>query len=373
MKQVQTKQTNLSREHNKRILILKQELQVFAETTGKENGEANKPVTFQEMNVYAINKVKNDIQSDIYRNHELYTPISGMVLANEIRKEGAMQEQKIQSEISDITLQKNQVEAKKEQTATNKRLSFIRSLIHLALVALGIIEGIYAFKAFRSKGSDMLTSFSTGIGLAIAVSLGTHYLARWCRQAENKRTKLVRLLISLFVPMMLFYVIAHIRAEGYATENQYRELLPTADRETAQGTTAWDLFFISYVFYMFGFFLSYVFAKSKEEMRREKEYNLLCDKCNELQKKEDNLRVRVKAIQNDTREKSGAALENFEQAVAAEREIISVANVVFQSYVEKNLRYRTDGIIPSFFCNPPDFQFRTFFNSLTPQPQPHEK
>ena len=315
MTQLKTKNTVIAQEHKQCIVSLKKSLCIFAETIGKENGEANKPNIIDEMMVYAGNKIMHETQAMVYKSSEFFNPISGMVLAKEIRKEGAEKEQKLQAELSDITLQYNQAEAQKEEVEPNKRLTFKRQLVYSALVLFAIFEGTYGFKAFRSKSYDMLTSLSTGIGLALVVSICTHYVARWCRHAEKKLVRIWRILICLLLPMIVFYMIAHIRADGYATDRAYQDLLHS-NKPNDSGNGALVLFLISYVFYLSGFFLSYIFAKSKEELQNERVYEKLCDTCSKLAIKANNLKVEINSVRTETRNKSREALENFEQAVA---------------------------------------------------------
>lgn len=371
MKQLQTNKKILAQEHKQRIASFKKSLCVFAETIGKENGETNKPDTEDEMMVYAGNKIKHETQAVIYENHNFFSPISGMVLATEIRKEGSEKEQKLQAELSDVTLQQNQVEARKQETVPDKPLTFKRRLVYFALTLLGTVEGLYAFKAFRSKSYDMLTSICTGIGLGLVVSICTHYAARWCRHAERKLVRTCRILVSLILPLILFFAIAHIRADGYATDRAYQNLL-YSDISAQGGNGTLELFLISYVFYLAAFFLSYVFAKSKQELQTEKEHKKACGTCKDLSTKANNLKVQIDRVHTETRKKSREALENFEQAVASEREIVSVADIALQCYIEKNLRYRSDGVIPPFFSHPQKFQFTTFFTILSPKTYEYE-
>jgi hypothetical protein len=362
MKAIKKNQLALIKQQPISINAMKQELIVFAETIGKENGLENKPSSVEEFNLFFGNKAKNTLQTAMHKNHEYYTPIAGMVLANEIRKGGAEKKQKLNAELSDTTLEKNQVEARRKPLFPDRRLSVIRKCIHVALVLLGVVEGIYAFKAFRSKGMDMLTSLSTGIGMAVAVCLGTHIMAKWCKNAPKKAVRFFRLVVSLTIPAILFYCIAMIRIDGYAAENQFKNLLPGQNKPSLSAD-ALDLFLISYIFYLVGFFLSYFFAKTKEESEQGKEFNKLTDECNRLKVKVDGLREQITTIEETTHEKSKEALENLEKAIATERQIESIAPEVLQHYIDKNLRHRTDGI-PVFYNHLPRLQFQKFFDNI---------
>lgn len=361
MKTVQTNQLAPNKEQQKQISSMKQELIVIAETIGKENGMENKPASVEEFNLFFGNKAKNTLQTFLYKNHEHYTPIAGMYLANEIRKAGAEKKQKLNAELSDTTLEKNQVEARRKPLFPDKRLLKIRLFIYLLLILLAIVEAVYTFKAFRSKGMDMLTSLSSGVGMAITV-LCTHFLAKWCKNAPNKLVRFFRLMISLAIPGILFYGIAMIRIDGYAIENQFKNLLP-GHNQPSLSADALDLFLISYIFYLVGFFLSYFFAKTKEESEQEKEFNKLTDECHRLHVKVDGLKGQITTIEKTTYEKSKEALENLEKAIATEREIESIAPEVLQHYIDKNLRHRTDGI-PAFYNNLPQLQFQKFFDNI---------
>lgn len=369
MNQVQKNQKALSNEQQKQMAAAKQELMVFAETIGKENGLINKPESIDEFNLFVGNKVKNTLQTAMYKNHEYFTPIAGMVLANEIRKQGADKKQKLNAELSDTTLEKNQAEAKRKPLFPDRRLLKIRLLIFLLLIILAIVEAIYTFKAFRSKGMDMLTSLFTGVGMSIAV-LCTHFLAKWCKNATTKLVRFFRLVISLIIPGTLFYCIAMIRIDGYEFENQFKNLLP-GQNQFSPSADAMDLFLISYIFYLVGFFLSYFFAKTKEESEQEKEFNKLTDEYNRLQVKADELREQITTIETTTYQKSKEALENLEKAIATEREIESIAPEVLQHYIDKNLRHRTNGI-PAFYNHLPQLQFQKFFDNINTKNNNHE-
>jgi hypothetical protein len=357
----QRNQITQSKEQKKYVDAIKDSLLVFAETVGRENGLEDKPDSVDELHVFVGNKIKNTLQTALYKNSELYTPISGMVQATEIRKIGKEKKQKLDAELGDICLEKNLVDVQRKPLFPDKKLAMIRKFIYALLVLLGVIEAVYAFNAFRSKGMDFLTSLSTGIGMAIAC-LTTHFLAKWCKNAPQTLIRNFRIAVSFIVPFLLFYSIALVRVDGYSAESQFKNLLP-GNNPPPMSMSALDFFLISYVFYIIGFFLSYCFAKTTVEIEQEKEFNKLTEECNRLQSKENALKNQIREIEETTQQQSSDALENFEKAVATEQEIESIAPEVLQKYIEKNIRHRRNGI-PPFFSSIPPFKFEKFFDTL---------
>jgi hypothetical protein len=346
-----------------RLQKLATELHAYCATEGQHQGKMNRPENLIQFKATVLNSVETKIQEEINHNQSIYLPISGMVAATTIQKEAKEKIMPIQSLIKDIQHdQKMQEEIKKHCTPdlSKKR---IRILTYWAAAIIAAFEGVWVWENVRIAGLGVLPSIATAIGVAIAIGFGTHYLARFIKHGNTKQHQIWRSVLVLIPAFIGFWLLGNMRSTAYETTNQmnlslsHQGILQTA-------ISGFTLSIFSFLLFLVGLVFSFFQARTKEEEGTDAQYDTACIQEKECQQKISTQQKIIDHIQNDANCKSTEALQNYEYALATESKLICLGKKAVEEFVTTNLRYRTDNQTPDFFANPPQLQYKTFFDHL---------
>jgi hypothetical protein len=361
--QLQTITQTVHQADHHRYQKLENELMAFAHMEGKQQGLVNKPATLADFKATVLNSIQTRIQEEIYHNAKENTPISGMVMANTIQREAKGKIIPLQSMSKDLEHEKQVCEGTKKQCTPNIPLWRLRKIVYCAAGLIAITEGFLAYEALRIAGLARIPSIATATGIAIAIACGTHYMARYIKHAQTRKQLLLRYALVLIPAFIGFWALGTMRADGYTTTSQMslavgEQAIPHA------GISGLTLAIISFLLFLVGLLFSVRFAKSKEEENVDTVYDTACQQENECDKKMAKNKQAIQQIQDDANKKSEEALMRYEYVTANENKLKSCGTKAVNEFITTCLRYKTDSITPEFFANPPQLQYKTFFDTL---------
>jgi hypothetical protein len=188
-------------------------------------------------------------------------------------------------------------------------------------------------------------------------------MAGYIQKAKTRIQFIKRFCICVIPALIGFYTLGHLRANGYNTAAQMN--LDVHQQVTIQtGVSAIGITILSFLLFLAGLIFSIWFCKTEQEKEHEFEYDKACDELKKCRKEMQEMRSAIEKTKGVAQEQSAGALNRYEYALAIENRLKSLAKQVTQEYILKNLNYRTDGIMPAFFANPPAYQFTTFFDNV---------
>lgn len=342
---------------------LKYQLITYAELKGKEDGEKNLPVHQNQYMVNIHNHIQIHLQQGIDNNHERHQPVSGIISANQLQKTTDEIVHEITNSLNNDQFTLATLQGEAIRIGKPLMPKWFKRFENLVAGAFGVFEAIIVYDSLAGRLTSVALWAATIASILIG-SIGIHVAAGYIRKANNSEQYKVRYALILCVGLMVSLALGFSRARMY---NDHVNLgLQTNDISLNESTnvSGWTLAVISFAAFTVALGLAVRYWRTKEDMKREKEYYDKCDEIFQLNRDLQEKETRIHTIKNTSQEQFAEALSRFEFALAQEKDIISFANQVRQTYIERNVRFRTDGILPAFFINPPQFLFKTFFDHL---------
>lgn len=346
-----------------RTIELEKELLTHSAILGKQNGIQNKPEIVDELKAYNMNYVESKVQAAMNENEQEHLPISGMVVAKKIQTDAKEEISKLGATLADDEHKLWPLEERKKGVAPDLAKRKIRWWINAGTGVIAITDGYFAYEALRAAPIAKIPSLISAIGIAAAIGFSVHILAGFILKAKTKLQKLARYCLVLIPAFIGFYVIGNIRAKAYNGIVNLNSQIAGGSEQVITPVSGLDITIISFLLFLAALLFSMRYYKSKEERLQEQEYDRVCREIEELKSKMESTRKKIEEIKEEANLKSAEALARYEYALATERRLISLARQAMEVYKDSNLRYRTDGICPVFFSNPPTFNFQTFFDN----------
>jgi hypothetical protein len=357
---------------NEDLQKFESDLTTYAQTEGKQNGNKNQPVTEEQFRALIINHIEAHGQELINKNHSQYAPISGAVVATELRNKADEDISKLRSSLNEKEHSITQLENEKKRLEAPVKSFWQRKLPVLAIGLISVAEAYFIFEALRNSGFPLLPALIFSAGLGAGLAYYTHIVARYIKRAAEKKQAMLRALVTLIPIAILFYFIGHIRGDAYneaaALTAQSEQLAVPSD--TANGG---KIGLISFLLYCIGLVIGIRYAKTKEETDKETTYDQACKKLGDEKKQKDAIKTQIQEIEKDTAEKTEKALATYEHALAREKQIQVICKKALEGYASTNMRNRTDGQCPVFFSNLPQLYFTSLFTHAKKDNQANEE
>lgn len=345
------------------IIELEKELLGHSEIQGRQNGEQNMPVTEDQLRAYNMNFIETKVQSAINYNHQLYHPISGMVIVQEIKSEAKKNVQTLSTSLADDEHKMRPLEEQKKQLAPDLKKRRLRRCIYTGVGIISAADGYFAYEAFRAAPIPKIPSFFAALSITIAIGFGCHILGGFIRKAQTKIQRIIRYSIVLIPAFAGFFVLGLLRANAYNSVMKLQNSIDGTSLQSLSSISGWNITILSFLLFVVALLFSIKFYKPKEEQKKDQEYDLTRKEINELKNKMQDTQNKIEGIQKETIEKSAEALARYEYAIATENRLKSIARHSMEVYKEMNLRHRKDGLCPIFFSHPSAFNFQTFFDN----------
>lgn len=346
-----------------KIIELEKELLTHSEIQGRQNGLQNKPLTVDELKAYNMNYVESKVQFTLNENQQKYLPISGMVVAQKIQSEANEEITKLTATFADNEHKLWPLEERKKETAPDLAKRRIRRWINTGTGVIAIADGVFIYEAARAMPLPKIPAIIIASAIAFAIGFGVRIMARFILKAKNKLQRVFRYCLVLIPAFIGFYYIGNIRAKAYNGIINLNSQITGQQEQWINPVSGLDITILSFLLFLAALLFSIRYYKSKEERMLEQEYNRVCLEIEELKNKMKAIQRKIEEIKEEAAKKSAEALARYEYALSTENRIISLARHAMEVYKESNLRYRTDGICPIFFSQPPSFNFQTFFNN----------
>jgi hypothetical protein len=331
----------------------------YAETQGKQRGMSGKEINDTEFKILILNTIESKIQVALHHNHKLFHPISGRIIAQQLR-------QKADAEITSLVALHNEQEhtlinaqEQMKSCAPDKKRQWLRRCIHFAVALIATAEGYFVFEGLRHASFQFVPAAITALSIAACIGLGVHFFAGFILKSNTMRQKIQRYSLILIPSLIFFYIISYLRADAY---NNF--LGVTIERENIIKPTnisPWILMLLSYIIFVVSLFFSLWIYKSEKEQEEEKHYEAACCEETESQKKMKAFEDRMHEIDRDAVNKQNEALENYEIALANENGLIALAERARQAFIDKYMLFHKASHTPTCFSNPSTFQFTRFF------------
>lgn len=350
--------------HDAYINALQEELTSYSEIQGRQNGIQNKPVTEPELRAYIMNAIESKVQSALDHNHQIYLPVSGMVLANKIQADAKGKITGIKSSLAEDEHKLGPLEDKKKELIADPKKRLIRMLVYIGAGVISLAEGYFAFEALRLAGFPKIAADCAALGIAIAIGFGTHILAGYIRKAQKPIQRIIRYSIVLIPAFIGFYVLGSLRASGYNSTIDLNPHLNGAFVPQSGAIEGWKITIISFLLFVAALIFSIKYYKTEEEYNQDLAYDNVCAEIKKLIATIKGKHDEIEAIQKEADIRSADALIRYEYAIACENSLQAIARKSLEKYSQSNLRHRTDGSCPNFFSYPPVFNFSLFFDKL---------
>lgn len=342
---------------------LEQELMLFAEVQGKQNGIDNKPQTEREFRAFFLNKVESKIQIAIDENQKENLPVSGVVVAQAKQKEASTIVNPLTSSLNDLELEYRTLEQRKKDTTPDMRIRRLQKLVFIALIIISVTEGFFAYGALRRFPMGMIQAIVYSCGIALAIGIATHILAGYIRKSKTRFLFIRRFLISVIPVFLGFYALGTLRARSLGTEAQM-SLSVHHNAIVDSGASPIAITTLSFLLFLAALIVANRYDKTEEQKAEDKNYDKACRELKECEKKMSEIRIAIDRTKKEASIQSADALGRYEHALSIENRLKALGKQVVQEYIIKNLCYRTDNITPAFFAEPPAFNFRLFFDNL---------
>jgi hypothetical protein len=344
------------------ILKIRTELLASQSLSGEQHGKLNKPTTALEYRAYSLNHIEAVIQSAIYKTKETFLPVSGVVVAQKARSIG-------EEKISLLTRERFDTEhliqkLKERITRIGKNLpsKAKQALVLALLVVLGAADGYGSYAGFRLYGFPTPLALISCTGIVVAVTAGGHFLGRYIRFASNETIKYLRYIGTLALYGLGFIFLGFLRALAYGHIVHFTDSPGYAPIDDVPQLSGWIIAIVSFLLFWSGLFLSIHTAISKEDTQRQKEVAEATEDLQAVEEKVANIDAEIEKTRTSTLADEALALTKFEYARYCEEQLIATAFEAANAYNQKNLRFRSDNLCPTFFSEKPSFSFQCFFN-----------
>lgn len=350
-------------EHESALQGMKDRITTKVELQGKQHGEQNKPKTPDEHQALVLNQIEITVQEAINYNQQRFLPISGVAAANLIRVEAEKREGVLQRLIADtehsLSGLEQEIDEHKPEIA---RLRFLQ-WIFWGLVFLSVTEGVLSYSAFRHYPLNLISSIFASLGVSVFVGMSTELFAGYIQKARSASGWIFRYGICLIPAILIFLKLGEMRVRAVTASPSIHIRGENVSAPESKEPSALAIAAISIVFYAVGLAVCARYRKTDGERIAELKYRELCKKGiaakQEIRKLEDELRQ----VRDDKVAEINLALRCYEYALYIESRLMDFAQIAAQAYIQKNIRFRTDGC-PAFFSRKPHFHFKTFFYKL---------
>ena len=343
--------------------VLEKELILLAEVQGKNNGLENKPVSEPEFRALFLNKIESKIQIAVDVNQQEHLPVSGVVVAQKNQADAGETVKPLAAGLKDKELEYRTLEENKKECTPDLRKRNIRRLVYLGATIIAIAEGFFAYEALRRVPLAKIPAFITSLGMTVALAFGTHILAGYIRKAKTRLQFILRFCISVIPVFIGFFVLGHLRAQGYTTAAQMN-LNVHQSTITQPGVSGIGITILSFLLFLAALIFSIRYHKTEQEEAQEAQYDKACRELSQCENKMMEIRTAIEKTKGTASIQSAEALRRYEYALAIENRLKALGKQVVQEYILKNLCYRTDGLTPAFFSDPPALHFQLFFDNL---------
>lgn len=342
------------------ISNFEKEIIIYAETEGMHMGMQNKPEAEEGLYPF-VKHIEAKVQHLHERNHQAQLPIHGRVVAQKMQTDTKVKIQNLQPKLNDEEHRVRQLQEEKKQVKPDWKKQLLRRCIHVVIAFIAGAEGYFTYEATRYASFPLLAAAVTAAAIALGIGFGSHFFAGYILKAQTKLQRFIRYSLILVPSALFFYLLGHLRADAY--NNIINLTLTPTDimLPPTGGISAWAITLFSYIIFILSLFFSIWVYKTKEEREQEKRYEAVCKEITQCKKTMEILQTAINQSVQETNQKVAESLERYEYAVAIEKRIQAIAHQALFAFIEKNLRYRTDGICPECFSNPPAFQFTPFF------------
>ncbi len=339
------------------------ELSVYAETQGKQTGQKNQPCSDQEYRVLAHNPIESKIQVAIEENHRRSLTLSGGANAQKARHDANAKMKQLQAIHNDAEHKFRQAQEQKKNCSPDTKKQLFRRIVNVVVALVATTEGYVTFEALLQASFPIFPAVITSITIALCIGFGVHAYANAIQNSKTKLRKSILYGILLIVSAVFFYTIGHLRADAY---NSVIDLKITPNdllTPPSNIVSEWKVTFFSNIIFWVSVFLSIYIHKSKAEREQELLFEAACKEADANKKQMIAVSKEIDEIDRDVTRKEEQARINFEAAVATENKLIAFAVQARNAFIDKNMCYRTDGLCPPCFSNPPVFRFTRFFQT----------
>lgn len=342
---------------------LQKDLMPLAHVRARHDSGRSKPSTAEEFRVLFINKVELSIQETINTIQSIILPTAGIVVAKKYMADAEAEVKPLQATLEDTELDERALQEQQKSVNPNLQKRLLRICIYIAAAIVAAAEGVFAYDAFRHTLLSPAVSLIASVAISLSLGFGTHLLAGYLKQAISRKQFLIRLSETVIPIFIAFFMLGNMRSTASAIDaslslDPYQRIIPESTVSAIGITT------LSFLLFAAALLFSYRFYKTSQEEQADAEYDRCCEALRQCEGEQDAIREKITAIRDNARQQSALALARYEYAVAMEQRLISLGKRVVQEYIQKNIRYRSDTTIPSFFSNPPQMRFRLFFDNV---------
>ncbi len=354
----------IDQDQEKQINEFEKELIGHCQVEGKQSGVLNKPGTEAELRAFAMNYIESQVQSQIDKNHQINTPVSGMVMAKKAQEEAKDKINPLKASLVEDEHKLRPLEQQKKECSPNLQKRLLRRCVYMSAALIALAELDFAYEAFRAAPIPKIPSFFSAVGVAVAIGFGSHFLGAYIQKAKTKLQRIFRYSIVLIPAFLGFYFLGHLRSTAYNQAANLNSQINEFSIPLSGDVSGWSITIISFLLFVTALLFSIHVCKTEEERNSDQAYDRACKEIKELLSKNTSTCNTIDAIQKQATEKAGEALARFEFAMAIENRLQAIAKNGLEAFKSANLRYRTDGLCPAFFSYPPIFKFRLFFDNL---------
>jgi len=351
-------------DQEKHLNDFQNELIGHCQVEGKNTGLTETLKTEAQLRAFIMNHAEAKTQSEIDLNHQLNTPVSGMVIANKAQSDAREKINPLRASLTENEHQLKQLELQKKECSPDKQKRILRICVYVGACIIAIAEGDFGYEAFRAALIPKIPAIFTAFGIAVAVGFGSHFLGGYIKKAKTKLQRFLRYSVVLIPAFLGFYVIGNLRSNAYNEAVNLTSRVKGISLPTAGNVSAWSITIISFLLFLTALLFSIRVYKTEEERQKDQVYDRVSKEIKSILSKSKIAQNTIDEIQKEANEKVEEALARYEYALAIENRLQAIARHGIEAFKSANLRYRTDGIVPEFFSYPPPFRFKLFFDNL---------
>ncbi len=352
------------KEQEKFLAQHKEELIEYAVTRGEQHGIDNKPASVAEFRALIFNNIETNVQAAIDDNQRRHLLLSGMIRARQIRQVAQEKTAALRAKLNDLTNTIRLLLNEKKQLTPDLERMQRRKWTYWGAWFVAAGEGYFAFEALRYATMPPLPAIFTSICIAIIIGFGIDVAAGWIKKAKNRIQRIIRYSIVYIPAITGFYALGYLRAEGYNAVFNLKKGVGNINIPTTGHVSDWNITILSFLLFVAALAFSIKYHKTDKERELEQKYNLKCNEIAEVEAERQAILQEIRDIEAQADAQEKEALERFEYALSNENRLQTLAKEVLEKYKDKNMRFRPDKACPDFFSNPPEFNFRLFFDVI---------
>jgi hypothetical protein len=351
-------------EQNENIEKLKKSLLAYAALKGEEDGKENKPLTEAQYKALIHNYITVQIQQELEENHKRHQPVSGIVVAQQSKNQADETAQAIRMDVNDARFTIGRLQIQVDTMDKPLHPKWYRYAEYGVVGAFGLFEGVVFYDALTAAGFSQTITWISTIGITIMSAVAAKGAAGFIRKSLTRNQYRIRLALVGAVGLGISLALGSMRAGMYNDIPSVGLQTNAISLSPENDVSAYSLASLSFIVFIVAVGFAMRLWKSKEEKTKEHLYYKVCDEITALSKRVAENEGRINGVKQAALNDSALALARFEFAISVEYKLLSIAKEVQQKYIEKVLRFRSDGIIPTFFIQPTSFSFTTFFEKL---------